>query len=169
MNVDESSKDFYITQQQWINRFDRWVEFFKNDCPKLRHILICLNKADLFCHNLSQEAKQLAYKPHNSEMNWQQRHAYVCNAYFREVLPSILKINQSIRGLSVRLTVPVVLLFAVNDSDLRTCQNALTIYQVRSAGLYPLQLLGWLSYQANPRLNNGDRRRAATLISSRDR
>jgi hypothetical protein len=96
------NSDDYMTQQQWINRFNRWVDFFRHDCPNLRHILICLNKADLFCRDLHGEATKLAYKPHNSPMNWQQRHAYVCNQYFRQVLPSLEEINRSIRGLSVR-------------------------------------------------------------------
>ncbi|MDZ4784768.1 MAG: hypothetical protein SGJ02_01700 [bacterium] len=95
-------KDLYITQQQWINRFNRWVDFFRHECPNLRHILICLNKADLFCEEFSREAGKLAYKPHGAGMNWQQRQSYVCNQYFRPVLPSIEEINRSIRGLSVR-------------------------------------------------------------------
>jgi hypothetical protein len=95
-------KDLYVTQQQWINRFHRWVDFFRNDCPNLKHILICLNKADLFCQHLNQDSAKLAYKPHNSVMNWQQRHVYVCNQYFRPVLPNIEEINQNIRGLSIR-------------------------------------------------------------------
>jgi hypothetical protein len=95
-------KDLYLTQQQWINRFNRWVEFFRHECPNLRHILICLNKADLFCKELSREVNKLAYKPHNSPMNWQQRQTYICSQYFRHVLASIEEINRSIKGLSVR-------------------------------------------------------------------
>jgi len=97
-----SKKDEYPLLGQWTTRFNRWVEFFRNDCPNLKHILICLNKADLFCQSIDREASKLAYKPHNSAMNWQQRHAYVCNQYFRPVMPNIEEINRSIRGLSVR-------------------------------------------------------------------
>jgi hypothetical protein len=95
-------KDLYLTKQQWINRFHQWVEFFRDECPNLRHIIICLNKADLFCKEFSREADKLAYKPHSSNMNWQQRQSYACNHYFKPLLPSIEEINQSIRGLSVR-------------------------------------------------------------------
>jgi hypothetical protein len=91
----------FMTQQQWCNRFDRWVDFFRQDCPKARHIVICLNKADLFC-DLQQEAVQLAYKPNGSQLNWQQRHAYVLNRYFRPVQSQLKQINKSISGLSVR-------------------------------------------------------------------
>jgi hypothetical protein len=95
-------KDEYPLLEQWTIRFNRWVDFFRNDCPNLKHILICLNKADLFCQNLDQESAKLAYKPYNAPMNWQQRHVYVCNKYFRPVLPKLEEINQNIRGLSIR-------------------------------------------------------------------
>jgi hypothetical protein len=95
-------KDEYPLLEQWTMRFNRWVDFFRNDCSNLKHILICLNKADLFCQNLDQESAKLAYKPYNAPMNWQQRHVYVCNKYFRPVLPNLEEINRNIRGLSIR-------------------------------------------------------------------
>lgn len=93
--------DEFITRQQWCKRFSRWVDFFRQDCPKIRHILICLNKADLFCP-LEKEASKLAYIPHRSRMNWQQRDQYVFQRYFRPVHPQINLLNRSIRGVSVR-------------------------------------------------------------------
>lgn len=92
--------DLFMTKQQWSNRFERWLEFFRQDCPKARHIVICLNKADLFCE-LEQEAVKLRYKPHRSAMNWQQRHAYVSQRYFRPLHAHLEKLNRSISGLSV--------------------------------------------------------------------
>lgn len=91
----------FLTLQQWCNRFNRWVAFFRQDCPKARHIVICLNKADLFC-DIAQEALQLAYKPNNAQMNWHQRHNYVFSRYFKPIQPQIEQINKSISGLSVR-------------------------------------------------------------------
>lgn len=91
----------FLSQQQWCNRFERWVEFFRHDCPKARHILICLNKADLFC-DLQREAFQLAYHPGGAQMNWQQRHNYVSQQYFRPIHSQLEQINQHIFGLSVR-------------------------------------------------------------------
>lgn len=91
----------FMTQQQWFNRFDRWVDFFRQECPKARHIVICLNKADLFC-DLAQESSKLSYQSHGSQMNWQQRHNYVFNRYFRPVQPQIEQINKSVSGLAVR-------------------------------------------------------------------
>lgn len=97
----------FMSQQQWCNRFDRWVEFFRQDCSKTRHIVICLNKADLFC-NLEEEAARLVYNPYGSGMTWQQRHTYVLQRYFRPIQPQLEKINQSISGLAVRCCITSV-------------------------------------------------------------
>ncbi|WP_066381217.1 MULTISPECIES: hypothetical protein [unclassified Anabaena] len=91
----------FPSQQQWCHRFERWVEFFSRDCPKLRHIAICLNKADLFC-DLPQEAAKLAYSPYKNQMNWQQRHSYILQRYFKPIQSQLAQINQKISGLSVR-------------------------------------------------------------------
>lgn len=95
-----NAEDF-ITQQQWCNRFQRWVTFFRHDCPKIRHLLLCLNKADLFC-NLQQEANLLEYVPHRSRLNWQQRNQYVYERYFEPIHPQMIELNQAISGLAVR-------------------------------------------------------------------
>ena len=93
--------DDFITKQQWCNRFDRWADFFSNFCPKARHIAICMNKADLFC-DVGKETEKLAYYPHRSRMNWMQRHTYVCNTYFKPLLPQLTEINRKRSGLSVQ-------------------------------------------------------------------
>lgn len=90
----------YITQQQWCNRFDRWVEFFRTDCPKARHIIICLNKADLFC-DIDREASRLRYEPRGSTLTWQKRHTYISKRYFQPILNQLEQMNRSISGLSV--------------------------------------------------------------------
>ena len=92
----------FITRQQWINRFERWVRFFQQYCLKIEHLLICLNKADLFCQNLQQEAKKLAYDPNYQQMTWQQKDQYVYHRYFRPIHSYIQELNRSIEGLSVR-------------------------------------------------------------------
>lgn len=95
-------KDF-ITQQQWCNRFAQWVDFFQNQCPQARRLGICLNKADLFC-DLEKEAKRLAYSPYSpygSLMNWDKRHDYVLERYFKPVKPQIKKLSRSNYNLSI--------------------------------------------------------------------
>lgn len=93
--------DLFITQEQWCNRFNRWVDFFHQDCPKIRHLALCLNKADLFC-DLQKEANQLAYIPNRSRMNWQQRHDYIFQRYFKPIHSQIKEINKKVSGLAVR-------------------------------------------------------------------
>lgn len=92
----------FVTQEQWCNGFESWARFFCDDCPKAKHIVICLNKADLINCNLSEESERLAYRPDGSSMNWLQRHNYVVNSYFRLVKSKIALINRSRPGLSVR-------------------------------------------------------------------
>jgi len=94
--------DDFISLKQWCHRFDLWVQFFRRECPKIRHLLICLNKADLFCQDLQGEARKLGYHPHRSPMTWQQRDQYVFQRYFRPVHSQIMELNRHIQGLSVR-------------------------------------------------------------------
>ncbi len=97
----------FMTLQQWCNRFESWVDFFCHDCPQVRHIVICLNKADLFC-DLNQEALKLAYHPNGSQLNWQQRHSYISQKYFRPIQPQLEQINRSISGSSVRCFITTI-------------------------------------------------------------
>jgi hypothetical protein len=99
--------DDFPTFQQWHKRFERWVEFFRAYCPNLRHLLICLNKADLFC-DIKQESAKLAYNTDSYMMNWHQRHNYVLDHYFRPVKPQLEQLNRSIGGLSVRCFITTI-------------------------------------------------------------
>lgn len=95
--------DDFVTQQQWIRRFDRWVEFFQHDCPRVKHIALCLNKADLiYGIDLKQEAQQLAYHPYNARKNWMQRHDYVSKRFFQPVRSQLAQLNQRASGLAVK-------------------------------------------------------------------
>jgi hypothetical protein len=93
--------EYFITQQQWCNRFERWVNFFKLHCPRVRHLALCLNKADLFC-DLNDEAATLAYGSQPRHLNWLQRHQYVSYRYFFPLMPQLETLNQSLSGLSAR-------------------------------------------------------------------
>ncbi|NJN61152.1 MAG: hypothetical protein HC795_06125 [Coleofasciculaceae cyanobacterium RL_1_1] len=100
---DRIDLDDFVTQQQWIHRFDRWVDFFQHDCPRIKHIALCLNKADLICGvDLKQEAQQLAYHPYNARKNWMQRHDYVFKRFFQPVRSQLAQLNQRASGLAVK-------------------------------------------------------------------
>ncbi|MEB3121727.1 MAG: hypothetical protein VKL41_10955 [Snowella sp.] len=93
----------FVTRQQWITRFERWVQFLKQHSPNLRQdLLLCLNKADLFCSDLKEESQKLAYDPDHQMMNWQQKDQYVYYRYFSPVHSHIKDLNKNLKGLSVR-------------------------------------------------------------------
>ena len=94
-------------QDQWCNRFQRWLEFFSYDCPKAKHIAICLNKADLFC-DIQKESKELAYHPERSRKNWYQRNIYVRERFFKPVLPQIDQMIKERAGLPVRCFITTI-------------------------------------------------------------
>lgn len=107
-NKDDPNK--YITRQQWTNRFNKRIQFFRYDCPKIRHLLLCLNKVDLCLGNYEDEAKELAYDldPRNQKMNWQQKHEYVLYRYFAPFHDQIEQLNRSIDGLFVRCFITTI-------------------------------------------------------------
>jgi hypothetical protein len=95
--------DAFPTKKQWSERFDRWIQFFANDCPKIRHLLLCMNKADLLINiDLDLEAAKLAYHRDRQEKNWQEKHEYVYGRYFAAFRTQIDQLNRTIDGLSVR-------------------------------------------------------------------
>jgi GTPase SAR1 family protein len=93
------------TLTQWCKRFERWVEFFRFECPQAKQIVICLNKADLFTE-LDQEERELAYyapsEGKRSRRGWQQKHLYVAQKYFRPVEKQILEMSKVISGAPVQ-------------------------------------------------------------------
>lgn len=95
--------DEFITKQQWVRRFDRWVNFFHCECPNVNHIALCLNKADLLQGiDLTREAQQLAYHPQNPRMDWRKRNEYIFQRFFRPVRSHIAKLNQRTSGLGIK-------------------------------------------------------------------
>lgn len=109
--IIDSTKDDpnqHISRQQWTKRFERWIEFFKQDCSQVRHLLLCLNKVDLCSVNYKTEAKNLIYQPYNQPKNWQQKHDYVYHRYFTPFHEQIQELNRSINGLAVRCFITTI-------------------------------------------------------------
>lgn len=94
------NSEAFPTLTQWHRRFCRWADFFIQDCPKARQVVICLNKADLFC-DVYKEAEELGYHPYKSRKNWFDRNVYVSQKYFAPIGEQILNIQQH-TNLSVR-------------------------------------------------------------------
>ena len=98
----------HITREQWIKRFDKWINFFRHDCPKIRHLLLCLNKIDLCLGEYEDEAAALAYNPDHQKMNWQEKNKYVFYRYFTPFHDQIDQLNRNIDGLSVRCFITTI-------------------------------------------------------------
>lgn len=92
-NID--SRKNFVLLEQWKKRFRNWVVFFNECCSKSRHVVLCLNKADLFCDHHEESQKLL-------KLNWRQRHSYIFNKYFIPVSKEIQEINGILSGLSVK-------------------------------------------------------------------
>jgi hypothetical protein len=97
---DEIDKREFITDKQWLNRFDRWLHFFQDECPNAKQLIICLNKADLFC-DIEKEAKRLAYSPSGHSLDWYDRQTYIVKRYFKPIEKQIEQLNQRNYGLSI--------------------------------------------------------------------
>lgn len=102
LNLSPDEAEAFITRAQWCRRFQRWAEFFRINCPKVQHLVLCLNKADLFTADLGQESGRLAYWPERRGSTWQEKHQYVESRYFAVAKDSLKQLNTSVRGLSVR-------------------------------------------------------------------
>jgi hypothetical protein len=88
--------DEIVTQEQFSRRLQAWVEFFSLHCPNTKHLLICLNKADLLAHSgqtLEQVAETLKFAPNGGGMDWLDRHRYVYHRYFNDVHEQLQTIN----------------------------------------------------------------------------
>ena len=68
---------------QWVNRLQNWLEFLEQNCQRVKHIIIALHKADLFC-DIEQEGTEWRYqKPNNrSPTPWYKYSDHVIGAYF---------------------------------------------------------------------------------------
>jgi hypothetical protein len=99
--------DLFLTQKQWCNRFERWAEFIPSNCPNLKHLLFCINKADLFS-DFRQESAKLKYSTVGAVMTWQQRNSYVTQRYFRAIKPYLEQITDKNHRLSIRCFITTV-------------------------------------------------------------
>jgi GTPase SAR1 family protein len=99
--------DLFLTQKQWCNRFERWTNFLADNFPNLKHLLFCMNKADLFC-NYQQESAKLKYNPRGSSMKWHERNSYVSQRYFRVIKPYLERITNNNPNLAIRCFITTI-------------------------------------------------------------
>jgi len=83
------------TAEQWVNRLQWWLNFFEERCKRVKHILIAIHKADLFC-NVKSEAKRWQYKPEQGGTSpWFEYNEYVLDTYFSVASKDIKKYKAS--------------------------------------------------------------------------
>ena len=70
------------TNEQWVYRIGWWLDFFQQHCGRVKHILIGLHKADLFC-DVNAEASRWRYRPgQGGAAPWFKYSSYVSDIYF---------------------------------------------------------------------------------------
>lgn len=82
--------DEFQTAEVWERRVIEWLNFIQKECSTVKHILICLNKADLFC-NTETESQRWRYKP--SGFSFANYSDHVLKTYFQEFEERIKQYN----------------------------------------------------------------------------
>jgi signal recognition particle receptor subunit beta len=81
--------------EQWVNRLEWWLNFFAERCKGVKHILIAIHKADLFC-DVKAESKRWEYKPEGGKSApWFEYSEYVLDTYFSVASKDIRKYKAS--------------------------------------------------------------------------
>ena len=82
------------SKDRWKSRFQQWIKFFKTDCPKAQHILVCINKADLLDSSISDLATQFAYQQNGQGLGWFDRHQYLLKRHFKPIVQEIEQLSR---------------------------------------------------------------------------
>jgi energy-coupling factor transporter ATP-binding protein EcfA2 len=82
----------FLSYLKWENNFKWWLTFLKKNITNSQHVIICLNKADLFC-NCEHISTNLPFKPENLDVYEIQ--SYVLNKFFEKLVPCIEEYNQN--------------------------------------------------------------------------
>ncbi|MBD2280451.1 GTPase domain-containing protein [Aphanizomenon flos-aquae] len=70
------------TTDQWVNGLQNWFDFLKQNCQRVKHIIIALHKADLFC-DVEAEGKTWKYNPkRGGAAPWYDYSDHVVESYF---------------------------------------------------------------------------------------
>jgi GTPase SAR1 family protein len=84
--------DDFPLERPWIYRLSTWFQFFRENCSRGQHVILCLHKADLFC-DIETEAKKWRYKPAGNRP-WYEHNQHVKNSYFNAAQDMIRECNR---------------------------------------------------------------------------
>ncbi|HBE20772.1 MAG TPA: hypothetical protein DEG17_01045 [Cyanobacteria bacterium UBA11149] len=126
----ETTPDNFPRPDAWVNNLESWLQFFRQNCVRVPHILISIHKADLFCHPDAEE-KNWRYNPSKNPL-WFEYNNYIRRTYFSKADNIIREYNAQSNGTALRffitttknlslLEIPWVYLgaFIANDLGLR--------------------------------------------------
>ncbi|MFB2968605.1 GTPase domain-containing protein [Aerosakkonema sp. BLCC-F183] len=80
----------------WRRRFALWLEFFNQEAKTVKQILICINKADLFC-NLKDESERWQFNPSGNN-DWAGHIGRIRRIYFSVAQDLIQEYNSKANG-----------------------------------------------------------------------
>lgn len=84
-------KDELPSFQAWRNSLESWLKFFENNCGQVKHIAICLHRADTFC-DVQAEGKKWCYQ-NSANGFWFRYDTHIRNSYFATVKDLICNYN----------------------------------------------------------------------------
>ncbi|NJM73009.1 MAG: hypothetical protein HC862_24275 [Scytonema sp. RU_4_4] len=84
------------TTNAWLNRFKTWLEFLKQNCSQVEHILICIHRADTFCE-IQVEGKKWHYHKLKTSLFYEYS-TYIRKTYFLAAEKLIRDYNASNRA-----------------------------------------------------------------------
>ncbi len=90
------SKDEFPKPEIWQNRMEEWLNFLSQECPKVKHLLICLHKADLVCDNIGAEADRWRYQI--DSFSWNDYSSNIKRTYFNSLHGVIFQYQRKHRG-----------------------------------------------------------------------
>lgn len=77
--------------KEWLQGLENWLNFFRLNCQKVEHILICLHRADTFC-DVKSEAKKWRFDSKQGPFFFKYEN-YIRNTYFTPALSIIRAYN----------------------------------------------------------------------------
>ena len=86
----------FLPTDLWQRSMEQWLDLFSRECPKVRHLLICLHQADLVCNNIKAEADQWRYQINS--YSWNDYSHMVYDHYFSELNNVISQYQRDNRG-----------------------------------------------------------------------
>lgn len=90
------------TARAWINRFESWLNLFKQNCSQVEHILICIHRADTFC-DIKHEGKKWSYQQSKTSLFYEYN-THIRKTYFTNVEKHIRDYNSNSSNLQFFIT-----------------------------------------------------------------